>query len=314
MGQHHHGGRAHPQGLRRRGLRATTPLVLKPDGTKYGKTESGTVWLDPQRTSPFAMYQFFVNTRRRTGRPAVALLHLLGARRNLQLDSDTASHPERRQAQKALARAVVAMVHGEAEVTKCEEASGALFSEEIAGLSEDMLLAVTEDAPTTDVPRAELLDGDLSLVDAGRPHRPGQSQGRGPAHHRAGRGLRQQRAAGRRRPHPGAGRPAARPLRRAAQGPADGPHRPGRLKRQRIDPRRRHRITPLVCARHARIGARPHLVRRRGPGGLAGPPHVGLGERHQLRCGHRDAGGRQRPHRQGGAQRRRRRSTRPAAP
>ncbi len=40
----------------------TTPLIVKPDGTKYGKTESGTVWLDPKRTSPFAMYQFFLNT------------------------------------------------------------------------------------------------------------------------------------------------------------------------------------------------------------------------------------------------------------
>ncbi len=58
------------------------------------------------------------------------------------------------------------LVHGEAEVAKCEEASAALFSEEIAGLSEDMLLAVTEDAPTTPVPRAELADGGLTLVDA----------------------------------------------------------------------------------------------------------------------------------------------------
>ena len=57
------------------------------------------------------------------------------------------------------------MVHGEAEVFKCEEASAALFDEAIAGLSEDMLLAVTEDAPSTDLPRAEVLDGSLSLVD-----------------------------------------------------------------------------------------------------------------------------------------------------
>ena len=56
------------------------------------------------------------------------------------------------------------LVHGEAEVAKCEEASAALFGEEIAGLSEEMLLAVTEDAPTTTIPRSELLDN-LTLVD-----------------------------------------------------------------------------------------------------------------------------------------------------
>jgi tyrosyl-tRNA synthetase len=143
----------------------TTPLVLKPDGTKYGKTESGTVWLDAQRTSPFAMYQFFVNTLDEQVGQLLRFFSFLDHDAISQLDSDTATHPERRQAQKALARAVVAMVHGEAEVAKCEEASAALFSEEIDGLTEDMLLAVTEDAPTTELGRAELVDGGLGLVD-----------------------------------------------------------------------------------------------------------------------------------------------------
>jgi tyrosyl-tRNA synthetase len=142
----------------------TTPLVVKPDGTKYGKTETGTVWLDPSRTSPFAMYQFFVNTPDETVGQLVRYLTFLDHAEIEALDSETAAHPERRSAQKALARAVVALVHGEAEVAKCEEASAALFSEEIAGLSEEMLLAVTGDAPTTPLPRAELLDG-LTLVD-----------------------------------------------------------------------------------------------------------------------------------------------------
>jgi tyrosyl-tRNA synthetase len=60
---------------------------------------------------------------------------------------------------------VVALVHGEPEVAKCEEVSAALFGQEIAGLSEEMLLAVTEDAPTTEIARQEILDG-LPLVDA----------------------------------------------------------------------------------------------------------------------------------------------------
>ena len=144
----------------------TTPLIVKPDGTKYGKTETGTVWLDAKRTSPFAMYQFFFNTADEQVGELLRFLTFLDHDEIRELDIETAEHPEHRRAQRWLARAVVGLVHGEAEVAKCEEASAALFSEEIAHLSEDMLLAVTADAPTTLVPRAELADGGLSLVDA----------------------------------------------------------------------------------------------------------------------------------------------------
>jgi tyrosyl-tRNA synthetase len=142
----------------------TTPLILKPDGTKYGKTEAGTVWLDGRRTSPFTMYQFFLNTPDEQIGPLVRYLTFLEQAEIEALDSDTAAHPERRSAQKALARSVVAMVHGDGEVAKCEQASAALFSREIAGLSEKMLLAITEDAPSTELPRTQLLDG-LTLVE-----------------------------------------------------------------------------------------------------------------------------------------------------
>ena len=142
----------------------TTPLILKPDGTKYGKSETGTVWLDPARTSPFAMYQFFVNTPDEQVGELLRYLTFLGHDEIEALDAEMAEHPQRRAAQKALARSVVALVHGQAEVAKCEEASEALFGEEISGLSEEMLLAVTEDAPTTAIPRDEILGG-LTLVD-----------------------------------------------------------------------------------------------------------------------------------------------------
>jgi tyrosyl-tRNA synthetase len=142
----------------------TTPLIVKPDGTKYGKTESGTVWLDPARTSPYAMYQFFVNTPDEQVGELLRFLTFLDHGTITGLDAQTAAHPQRRAAQKALARCVVALVHGEAEVAKCEEASDALFGDEIASLSEEMLLAVTQDAPSTVFPRAELL-GSLTLTD-----------------------------------------------------------------------------------------------------------------------------------------------------
>jgi tyrosyl-tRNA synthetase len=142
----------------------TTPLIVKADGTKYGKTESGTVWLDPERTSPFTMYQFFLNTPDEQVVELIKFLTFLEHDRITELELLTTEQPQRREAQRALARAVIGLVHGEAEVAKCEEASAALFGEEIAALSEEMLLAVTEDAPSTAVPRAELLDG-LTLVD-----------------------------------------------------------------------------------------------------------------------------------------------------
>ena len=142
----------------------TTPLIVKADGTKYGKTESGTVWLDPERTSPFTMYQFFLNTPDEQVVELIKFLTFLDHDRISELERLTAEQPQRREAQRALARAVTGLVHGDAEVAKCEEASAALFGEEIAALSEEMLLAVTEDAPSTEVPRTELLDS-LTLVE-----------------------------------------------------------------------------------------------------------------------------------------------------
>ena len=150
------------------------------------------------------MYQFFVNTADEQVGELLRFLTFLDHDEIEQLDDATRSHPRQRAAQKALARAVVGLVHGDGEVAKCEEASAALFNEEIAGLSEEMLLAVTADAPTTHVPRTELLDGGLTLVDALERTRPGHVQGGRAPHHRPGRRLRQQRAPDGRRRAPSA--------------------------------------------------------------------------------------------------------------
>jgi tyrosyl-tRNA synthetase len=137
----------------------TSPLVLKADGTKYGKTESGTVWLDPGRTSPYAMYQFFVNTPDEQVGQLLRFLTFLEHAEIQHLDAETSARPRQRAAARALARSVTALVHGAHVVRRAEEASAALFGEEIAGLSEQILLVVTQDAPSTDVPRTEVLDG-----------------------------------------------------------------------------------------------------------------------------------------------------------
>jgi tyrosyl-tRNA synthetase len=142
----------------------TTPLVLKADGTKFGKSETGAVWLDPARTSPFAMYQFFLNTVDAMVGGYLRFFTFLSHEEIEALDVETAERPQRRAAQRALAREVVALVHGADEVTKCEEASASLFSEEIANLSEELLLAVTQDAPSTEVSSQSVHDG-LALTE-----------------------------------------------------------------------------------------------------------------------------------------------------
>jgi len=144
----------------------TTPLLLKADGTKFGKTESGTVWLDAHRTSPFRLYQFFLRTEDSDVGGHLRFFTFLDHDTIRALDEATVSNPERREAQRALARQVTTMVHGPHEADRAEQASAALYSEEISSLDEQTLLDVCEDAPSSTLSRT-LLDGDgYPLVDA----------------------------------------------------------------------------------------------------------------------------------------------------
>ena len=149
----------------------TTPLVTKSDGTKFGKTESGTVWLDPARTSPYRLYQFFLQSEDAVVGRYLRLFTFLPPGELDSLDEMTAAHPARRAAQRALAHEVCALVHGAEEVHRAERASAALFGEEIATLDEKTLLDVVEEAPSSTVPRSALDGGagrgaGWSLVDA----------------------------------------------------------------------------------------------------------------------------------------------------
>jgi len=143
----------------------TTPLVLKADGTKFGKTESGTVWLDATRTSAYQLYQFFVRSEDAMVGSYLRYFTFLSHEEILQLDVATTEHPERREAQRSLAREVCTLIHGPDEAARAEEAAGALFGEHVAGLDEATLLDVFADAPSTPVDRARLVEGRLSLVD-----------------------------------------------------------------------------------------------------------------------------------------------------
>jgi len=142
----------------------TTPLVTKPDGTKFGKTESGTVWLDPSLTSPYRFYQFLLQSEDAAVGEYLRYFTFLGTEEIAALDEETVAHPERRAAQRALARSVTEMVHGLEQVQRAEKASAALFGTEISDLDEDVLVDVMDDAPSSALALSELATG-VSLVD-----------------------------------------------------------------------------------------------------------------------------------------------------
>jgi tyrosyl-tRNA synthetase len=141
----------------------TWPLLLRSDGKKFGKSEGGAVWLDPNRSSPFAMYQYFVRVPDADVGIMLRQFTLLSHERIVELDAATKEHPEQREAQRELARAVTTFVHGAEEAERAERAAQALYSEEISELDEPLLLAVFADAPSSTRARSEL-DGGIELV------------------------------------------------------------------------------------------------------------------------------------------------------
>ena len=143
----------------------TSPLVTRADGTKFGKTEAGTIWLDGALTSPYRLYQFFYNTEDAVVGTYLRYFTFLSPDQIEDLDAETAVRPRDRAAARALSRAVTTLVHGPGEAERVERASAALFGAELADLDEATLLEVVADAPSTEVSRSELIDGALSLVD-----------------------------------------------------------------------------------------------------------------------------------------------------
>jgi len=143
----------------------TWPLVTKADGTKFGKSQAGNVWLDPARTSPYEFFQFWMGVDDHDVGRYLRLLTFLDRGRIEELDAETAAQPERRTAPLALARELTAMVHGPDEAARAAHASAALFSGDLSSLDEAALMEVFAEAPSTTVTLGRL-DGDgASLVE-----------------------------------------------------------------------------------------------------------------------------------------------------
>jgi tyrosyl-tRNA synthetase len=143
----------------------TSPLVVKADGTKFGKTETGTVWMSPERTSPYEFFQFWIRVTDQDVGDYLRRFTFLDRTEIEDLEADHAEHPERRGAQRALARAVTTMVHGAAEAAGAERAAEVLFTEAVRILDMSTLRGALADAPT-EILSAGDLDGGLDLLDA----------------------------------------------------------------------------------------------------------------------------------------------------
>jgi tyrosyl-tRNA synthetase len=142
------------------------PLMTTASGVKFGKTEAGAVWLDPRRTSPFKFYQFWLNSDDRDVIGYLKYFSFLERPALEALEAEITAAPEKREAQRVLAREVTALVHGTDQVGRVERASNVLFGEEIATLDADDVLAVFEDAPSTElvIPEDGLGLGELLTV------------------------------------------------------------------------------------------------------------------------------------------------------
>lgn len=153
---------------RARGVEAfglTWPLVVKADGTKFGKSEAGNVWLDPALTSPYRFFQFWIQADDRDVGRYLRYFTFLGRERIEALEAEVVDKPAGREAQRVLAREVTGLVHGAEAAAGAERASTALFGGDLRDLPPDVLRDVVADAPSSAL-AAGRLDGDgAALVD-----------------------------------------------------------------------------------------------------------------------------------------------------
>ncbi len=142
------------------------PLLTKADGSKYGKTATGTVWLDPKRTSPYRFYQFFVNADDADVIKLLKTLTFLSQDEITALEAELKANAGARAAQKALAREMTKLVHGEERLAGALKASDVLFGGTLDGLAAEDFQDVIAEAPTKEFERAKLDAAGTSLIEA----------------------------------------------------------------------------------------------------------------------------------------------------
>jgi tyrosyl-tRNA synthetase len=141
------------------------PLITKADGTKFGKTETGTVWLDAQRTSPYRFYQFWVNTSDKDVIPYLKFFTFLERREVEELEYAVQTQPEQRQAQLRLAQVMTETLHGRTALSRAEQASQALFGGEISGLSAEEIQDIFAEVPSSEFRKEALVGGKMNILE-----------------------------------------------------------------------------------------------------------------------------------------------------
>ena len=133
----------------------TCPLVTTADGTKFGKTEKGTIWLSAERTTPYEFYQYWIGTDDRSVIDYVKTFTFLSHDEIRDLEKAVAENPGQREAQRTLAEKVTELVHGKEAAQKAERISRALFYSELKELAEDEIAQAFHDVPTHTLAEAE---------------------------------------------------------------------------------------------------------------------------------------------------------------
>ncbi len=144
----------------------TCPLLTKSDGSKMGKTESGSVWLSAARTSPYQFYQYWINVDDADAGKCLRFLTELPHEEIEQLDRQRAADPARRDSQRRLAEELTRMVHGDGGLTAARRATEIFFGAEISELSDRQLADIFADVPSKELPRERLAGEGLSIIDA----------------------------------------------------------------------------------------------------------------------------------------------------
>ncbi len=151
--------------LARHALGLTLPLVTKADGTKFGKTEAGTVWLSAARTSVYRFYQFWINTDDRDVIRYLKYFTFLSRPEIEALETQHAANPGGRLPHRALAKAVTEMIHGQAATQEAIRASEILFGGDLAGVAETTFNEIVGEVPSRDLDATRLAGTGIPLVE-----------------------------------------------------------------------------------------------------------------------------------------------------
>jgi tyrosyl-tRNA synthetase len=151
--------------LERSAYGLTFPLVTSSTGVKFGKTESGTVWLDPELTSPYKFYQFWLNTADDDVIRYLKYFSWLDKEAIEDLERKTLTEPEKRAGQQILAEEITATVHGKAKLERARVASQTLFGGDMSNLTPEEIRDIFDDVPSSDFALSELETGQTAILD-----------------------------------------------------------------------------------------------------------------------------------------------------